>query len=73
MKIWQSKLKSPYTPDVGGAKRRIVSLVKLVQQPSGCHDKFQLIDSLSISVIAGFKIGTPNNFMDSSVFCSKAE
>jgi hypothetical protein len=31
MKIWQSKLKSPYTPEVRGAKSRIASLVKLSQ------------------------------------------
>jgi hypothetical protein len=63
MKTWQSKLKSPYTPEVGGAQARIDSLVKLLQRPSGCQDKFQLTDSLSMLAAVGFKIEAP--FMNS--------
>jgi hypothetical protein len=51
MKSWESKLKSPYTPDVGGAKSRIVSLVKLLQRPSGSQDKLQRTASLSILAV----------------------
>jgi|SRR5678816_2345832 hypothetical protein len=59
MKTWQSKLKSPYTPEVGGAQARIDSRVKLLQRPSGCQDHVQLTDSLSILAAVGLKVVTP--------------
>mgnify|MGYP003694385233 CR=1 FL=1 len=49
IKSWQSKLKSPYTPEVEGAAAKIASRVKLSERPSGFHDKLQRIGSLSIS------------------------
>jgi hypothetical protein len=57
MKTWQSKLKSPYTPEVRGAHAKIASLVKLLQRPSGCQDKLQLTDSLSMLAAVGLTIG----------------
>ena len=59
MKTWQSKLNSPYTPEVGGAQARIDSLVKLLQRPSGCQHKFQPADSLLMLAAVGFKIDAP--------------
>ena len=62
MKTWQSKLKSPYTPEVGGAKRMIAPLVKLSQRPSGSQDKLQRTASFSMLAAVGFKIGHLNKF-----------
>jgi hypothetical protein len=62
MKTWQSKLKSPYTPEVRGAHAKIASLVKLLQRPSGCQDKLQRAASLSMLAAVGFKIGHPEQF-----------
>ena len=61
IKTWQSKLKSPYTPEVDGAVAEIASRVKLSERPSGFHDKLQRIGSLSISAAGDFKIGHLNN------------
>ena len=59
IKIWQSKLKSPYTPEVGGAMVRMDSRVKLSEQSSGFHDKLQRTGFVSMLEAADFKIGHP--------------
>jgi hypothetical protein len=46
-------------PDVAGAQARIASLVKWLQRPSGCQDKFQPTDSLSMLAAVCFKIEAP--------------
>ena len=65
MNTRQSKLKSPYTPEVGGANSRIAPLVKLSQRPSGCQDNVQRSASLSVGTAVEFKNGRLNKFMDS--------
>ena len=57
IKTWLSKLKSPYTPEVGGAQARIASLVKLSERPSGFQDKLQPVVSFSVLAAVGFTIG----------------
>jgi hypothetical protein len=61
MKTWQSELKSPYTPEVGGAKSRIAPLVKLSHRPSGSQDKLQRTASLSMLAAVGFTMGHLKN------------